>query len=431
MKRKLHYVLILLLASGISASGQITNKSILSGLETELITTEKKSDMLITPTGLNVFLQRKTLSYLTGVSDLSLAKFYASVSTENEKLNLGFNIPVKYDDNSLMLLINPVVEADAKNSFSTLYKNDKWQGTIRAGLKLTYLLPFGTMNFLDGKKTNLDILRKTKYEEIASAYKAEDDKQNIPVTTLTGNVTLPVTEDLSPRELRKKQRDAYDAVGIAEADYIEKNKSYTWMQTGWISAWGFTPVTEASKYISPNYLTAFEATRFHLWEINLQYTHLFQNSRLGSFYLSPWIKRFQNNSANADLMTNVDYGLYNQVPGTAQTNLALIETNPAFVGIYSEFMTTNFNFQLVYITPFTNTLIKPGISIRYEKNWGDYSPQNWRFGLPLAIQGKSTPINIELQYRLNNVNNYKNEVDHSPKKTFGISVGLPFSLLYK
>jgi len=130
MKTKLNYILILLLASGISASGQITNKSILLGLETELIATEKKSDMLITPTGLNVFLQRKTLSYLTGVSDLSLAKFYASVSTENEKLNLGFNIAVKYADNSL----NPVSEADTKNSFSTLNKNDKER--LEPGLSL-------------------------------------------------------------------------------------------------------------------------------------------------------------------------------------------------------------------------------------------------------------------------------------------------------
>lgn len=428
-----------LLASIVQVSAQtITNKTILTGLENELTATENDAGMLISNTGLNVFLQRKTLNYLTGVSDLSLAKFYASLSTESDRLNIGFNIPVKYSDNSLMLLLNPIIESDIKNGFSTLYKDDEWRGTVRAGMKITYLFPWGTMNFLPEinngvniKKNNLNLLRKKKYDEIAKALKDEDSALITPVKTFSGTTTTPISDQLTDRQLRVKERKQYEVIGIAEADYIEKHKSYTWMQTSWLAVWGFTPVTEANKYISPNYSTAFAKTKFKLWELNLQYTHLFQNSRLGTFFISPWLKRFQNNSANADLMESVDYGQYSQIPGTAQTNLALIETNSAFVGDYKEFMTTNFNMQAVYIFPLTETLLKPGISVRYEKNWGTYSPENLRFGIPIAIQGKSTPINVEFQYRINDISNYRSVANHSPKETFGVSVGLPFALLYK
>jgi hypothetical protein len=419
------------------ASAQITNESILQDIKSDIQSADANENLLVTKTGFNVFIQKKTLNYLTGVSDLSLAKFYASYTADNDKLNFGFNVPALNPySRRLAFVINPMFEADVKNSFATLYKDDKWKNNIRGGLKVTYLIPFSTINFWGdesnkSRKDDFKILRTKKYQELEKKLTEETTAKTAEVTLIDGSKATPTTQPASNQKMKKKRNESFESIGLAEADYLEKERTFTWLQTAWISAWTLLPLTEAEKYISTDNTQAFKKTKFNLWELNLQLTYLIDNKKFGTFYISPWIKYFQNNSANADLMTTVDYGQYSQFPGTNPQNFALLETNKAYVGTYNEFMTTNFNFQIVYITPFQNTLIKPGLSFRFEKNWGDYSPTNLRFGLPLNIQGKDKPINIELQYRINDINNYKSIAEHKPTKTVGISLGFPISLLYK
>lgn len=419
------------------ASSQITNQRILQDIKSDIQSADANKNLLVTKTGFNVFIQKKTLNYLTGVTDLSLAKFYASYTADNDKLNFGFNVPaVNPYSRRLAFVLNPIFEADVKNSFATLYKDDKWKNNIRGGLKVTYLIPFSTINFWGdesnkSRKDDFKILRTKKYQELEKKLTEETTAKTAEVTLIDGSKATPTTQPTSNRKMKKKRNESFESIGLAEADYLEKERAFTWIQTAWISAWTLLPLTEAEKYISTDNTQVFKKTKFNLWELNLQLTYLIDNKKFGTFYISPWIKYFQNNSANADLMTTVDYGQYSQFPGTNPQNFALLETNKAFVGTYNEFMTTNFNFQIVYMTPFQNTLIKPGLSFRFEKNWGDYSPTNLRFGLPLNIQGKDKPINIELQYRINDINNHKSIADHKPTKTVGISLGFPISLLYK
>ncbi|MFA6249756.1 MAG: hypothetical protein WC615_22675 [Mucilaginibacter sp.] len=437
MSQKITIVFAALFFSVLNTNAQnLSTKGILDSLKKELKATDADTGMLVSPTGFNVFMQKKALNYLTGVSDLSLAKFYSTYSTDNDKLILGFNVPgMNPYTNRLAFVFNPIIEADVKNNFTSLYKDKKWKNNIRAGLKITYLLPRSTLNFwpdnIKSHVNDLKILRAQKYAIVSKRLTDEETAKTTRVTLLDGTTTLPSNNTLTQTQMRNKENEAYEEIGKAEAEYLEKEKTYTWMQTGWVSAWAFFPVTEAEKYISNNNATAFQKTKFKLWEVNLQFTYLLDIAKVGTFYASPWIKQFQNNSANADLMTNVDYGQYSQFPGANPLNLALLETNKAYIGDYKEFVTTNVNIQIVYITPWQNTLIKPGLSFRYEKNFGDYNPTNLRFGLPLAIQGRDKPINLELQYRINDINNYKNVADHVPTKTVGISLGLPIALLYK
>ncbi len=433
-------LLITVLSNSIAFSQikKITNDSILKEVKAVIIATDANTKKLVTNTGFNIFIQKKALNYLTGVSDLSLAKFYASYSTDNDKLNLGFNIPaLNPKTRRLAFVFNPILEADVKNNFSTLYKDGEWKNNIRGGLKVTYLIPFSTMNFWadvnKNRKNDFKILRTNKYKELKEKLNKETVAKTTQVTLINDSVVYPTNDNdtISNRKMKKKRNESFESIGLVEANYLEKERAFTWLQTAWFSAWTLFPITEAEKYISTDNTQPFQKTKFNLWELNLQFTYLIDNKKIGTFYISPWIKYFQNNSANADLMTTVDYGKYSQFPGINPQNLALLETNKAYIGTYNEFMTTNFNFQVVYITPFQNTLIKPGLSFRFEKNWGDYSPTNLRFGLPLNIQGKDKPINIELQYRINNINNYKSVADHKPTKIVGISLGFPISLLYK
>ncbi|WP_375191147.1 hypothetical protein [Chryseobacterium sp.] len=438
MKGKSFTLTLLLLLSNGKLSSQITNSSILQELRAEIISTDKNESKLLTDVGFNTFIQKKALNYLTGASDLSLAKFYASYNSDNDKLNVGFNIPATNPyTKRLSFIINPILEADIKNSFATLYKDGAWKNNIRGGMKVTYLIPFSTINYwketsVKDRKPDFQIVRTKKFLEIEKKLNEETISTTQPTTLLDGKTVVnPTNQPISERKMRKKRNESFESIGAAEAEYLEKEGAYTWFQTAWLSGWTFFPITNSDNYISLNNSQPFEKRKFNLWELNLQFTYLYDNKNIGTFYLSPWFKYSQNNSANANLMTVVDYGQYSQFPGSNPENLALLETNKAYLGEYREFKTTSFNFQIVYITPLQNTLIKPGLSFRYEKNWGFYSPTNLRFGIPLNIRGKEKPINIELQYRIDDTSNYRVAADYKSMKSIGISVGLPISLMYK
>jgi hypothetical protein len=436
--KKLLALLIILLNNNISfsQSKKITNDSILKDIKAYIIATDADTTKLITSIGFNVFIQKKVLNYLTDVSDLSLAKFYASYNTDNEKLNIGFNINY-HNPNSkrLNFILNPIFEADLKNGFATLYKDGKANNNIRGGIKGTYLIPFSTMNFYkDVNKSRVNdfkILRTNKYKELEYNLNKETVAKTAQVNLINDSLVNPSIDTIFNHKMKFKKNESFESIGIAEANFIEKNRAFTWLQTAWISVWTLFPITEAEQYISIDNTQPFYETKFKLWEVNAQFTYLLDIKKVGTFFISPWIKYFKNNSANANLMTIVDYGKYSQFPGSNPQNFALLESNKAYLGTYNEFMTTNLNFQIVYISACQNTLIKPGFSFRFEKNWGDFSPSNLRFGLPLNIQGKEKTFNIELQYILSDINNYKSVANHKSTKTIGISLGLPFSLLYE
>ncbi|RZJ36597.1 MAG: hypothetical protein EOO51_00315 [Flavobacterium sp.] len=431
------FTLILCFFSLFAKAQLITNESILSELRTAIIETDTNSEKLLSPAGFNYFMQKKTISYLTGTSDLALAKFYGTYSADSDRLSIGFNIPASNPyTKRLSLIVNPFAEADIKNNFATLYKDKKWKNNIRGGVKFTYLIPFSTINFWaagsdNNRQNDFKIVRTKKYNELAAKLNAETAAKTASVTLLNGDNVVSDNFDTPQYKMKKKLKDAFNEIAKAETDYLESEEAYTWLQTGWVSFWFATPLTPNSTYVTEGYSQPFEEKEFHLWETNLQFSYLVDSPKFGSIMGSMWGKYFQNNSANADLLTTADYVQFDNLPGTDPSNLAILETNKAFIGEFKEFKTTTLNLQVVYMLPFNEALLKPGLSFRFERNWGDYSPTNLRFGLPITIQGKSAAINVELQYRINDINNYTNKTDFKSPETFGISLGVPFALLYK
>lgn len=435
MKIKITFFTVFLISSKVSF-GQISLDTIQKQLTNEITYADTAEKQLLSKTAFNILMQRRTINYLTGVSDLSLVKTYASYTSESDKFNLGFNVSARNAyTKRLAFVFNPIVEADVKSNFATFYKDGKWVNNIRGGLKVTYLLPNSTLNFYKNDKLSrrqdLRIIRTRKYNEVMGKLSKEKAENNTLVKLVSGKEETATGLEPTEKEWKKIRDEAFEEMGKAEADYVDKKGAYAWLSTGWFSVWGFMPLSNTEQFITQNISQPFTKTEFNLWEVNVQFSYILDHSKLGTLYLSTWLKRFQNNSANANLMQNVDYGQYAQLPGSNPLNLALIENRKAFIGDYSEFMTTNFNIQVVYIAPWRNTLIKPGLSFRYERNWGQFSPINLRFGLPINIQGKDKPVNIELQYRINDISNYRNIIDHEPSRSFGVSLGFPVVLLYK
>jgi len=443
MNQKIIIACLLIFFWKLQASAQkntLTAETVLEDLKQEILFTDSLQTKVITDVGFNMYVQKKVATYLSGASDLSLASFYGTYSSDADRLNLGFNIPLNNRYTSrLKVILNPMIETNIKNNFAAVYKNGAWQNDIRAGLKATFLLPFSTLNFdvlrdeHDDKYNDLKIVRAKKYNELAKKIREEESVLERGYKLLNDSTIMPTHDkDEKKSAVKKKRKELYQAIGQSEIDYIETQRSNYWLNTYWISGWFMAPMTETEKYISKDNVSSFETKKFKLWDVNLQLNWLSDSKRVGTFFVSMWVKHFQNNSVTADLMNSVDYVQYAQLPGTDPQSFAALETNKGYVGAYDEFTTTAYHAQVVYFLPLFNTLIKPGVSVRYEKNWGDYCPQNFRLGIPLAIQGKGDAVvNIELQYRLNNLNNYRKDEDYSQNHTFGVNIGIPFVALYK
>ena len=442
-------------------------------------------DVLVSGKGFNSFVQRKVSTYLTGASEISLSKLYATYTSESDKFTFGFNKATYGENQRLTSLLNPLIETNIKNNFATLYKKDKWQADIRLGFKYSYLLPFSTINFYgtDGPKDQRSkmirkrseaaqtIIEKIEKEETAFTAQpssiltesqtkllAQYQKQKDALQKLIQNQGKSNTEQedelkrldnalaiigklstsKDPIDYDKKLEDYETELAKAEVDALYEKDGYSWSQTSWFSIWGFYPLTERATYIAENNTQKFTEQKFKPWELNAQFNYLY-DGKLGTVLFAPAFKIFQNNSALAEIMTLVDYNKYLLFLPTGDTsNQALLETNKAYIGQFKEFTTSNLNIQVVFALPDRKKeggekFLTPGLSIRYEKNFGDFSAVNWRFGIPLRFKGKEKDkaVNIEPQLRLNDANNYLDKADFKRKPTFGVNVGVPFTSLFK
>lgn len=429
---------------------------------------------IVTGKGFNLLMKRRVGNYLTGSSEISLFKTFATYTAENDRLTFGINFS-KEDEESgrLVHLFTPLLEAGIKKDFATLYKKDEWQADIRVGFKYSFLLGISTLNFNElgsrnGDKEQLIRIRnafwkraedKLDEEEIkapekllSDAEKNVLDKERKDLFDAKEKIRKNAALDKKAKAAQMAKLDAafiqllgqYESQSVdfseklnalendlakEEADALDKGL-YRWLQTYWISVWGFAPVTERSYFVSPDNSQPFQKQRSGIWEFNGQFNALWDHSRGGTVYLAGLLKFFQNNSAMADLMTAVDYEQYSLFPGSNPSNFAKLESNKAFIGTYEEFFTSQLSLHVVYMAPFKQ-FFNIGVSIRAEKNLGDYDANNWRFGLPLRFAGKDKPINVEPQIRLNNTNNYAGVADYKVKPIFGVNVGLPFGTLFK
>lgn len=398
----------------------------------------------------NIFMQRRVSNYLTGSSDLSLFQSYVTYSSENDKLNFGFNFARKASNGRLSLLLNPMIETGIKKNFATLYKKGEWENGIRGGFKATYIFP-GSINYYtdtDGGVINsttqkgriitkrLKILAELllkideeseKYRALQSTISSELDRFRSSRQTVSINIT---GQEISPVDFEKKKLEYQDEFAKLEADLLDEPHAYSYSLGFWISVWGFYPLTTETLYTSPDATQIFTEKESNPWEFNIQGNMLLEGVG-GVCFLNLGLRAFNNNSTLAELLTKVDYNKYLEFPGANPINLAQIESDEAYIGVYDQFVTTNVNLQVVYMAP-SKGFVNAGISFRLEKNFGDYSSANLKLGFPLRFKGKEKekPINIEPQIRWNDVSNYANKEDYTREPVIGINAGIPFTTLF-
>jgi hypothetical protein len=421
---------------------------------------DDSADDLLSPKAYNIFFQKKISTYLSGSSDLSLFQSYATYSSAEDRMNLGFNQPIpRKDPNSRVnWLLNPSIEMSVKDDFATIRDKGSYKSNIRAGLKITKFIThtgiayFGDKNpdggpqtltaktqkgqmALQRAKIFLNVKRKIDNDSATQILNKRTIDEDFIKDKQTGkfefaNVILDVPSD----SIQKKDYNSIFAqyeneFATAEIDYLDKPGSYSFSYASWISVWGFIPLTQKDFYITRSFSEPFQSVKANPWEINSQASTLIEG-RFGNLITSVALKVFNNNSASARLLTEVDYETYKQLPGTDTLSLAKIESNKGFVGDYQSFVTTNFNAQIVYTTRF-NGLFNFGLSLYYEKNMGLYSANNFKIGIPCVIRGKDKPVNVELVLAMDDLNNYTASENFRQNHRIGLNLGLPITALYK
>lgn len=445
-----------------------------------VVNTNKRIEKrLVSGQGFNVFMQRKISYYLTGSSEISISKAFATYSSEDDKLTFGINIKDIRKDRRLRSLFNPLLEAGIKEGFSTFYKKGEWQSDIRMGFKYVYFSGNSTINFygmehLKNQQSEMirkrgekgqEILKKIKKDReawleapdsliiksrdsLTAIYTKEREQTEIAIKKLNEN-NLTKKQRKKKEKLQKDLKDFNAVIAAArvltvkdstdlikniraqldeykqeiaemEADALYKEHLYTWSRTSWVAIWGFYPLTESEHYMATDQTTPFANKLFNPWEINLQANSLWDNS-YGALYLALGGKVFQNNSALADLMNSVDYNQYVQFPGTDTLNSAIIESDKAFMGAYKEFTSTNLNIQVVLSLSDEKKeggarFCTPALSIRFEQNFGDYSATNLRFGIPLKFRGEDKDKAVNVEPQIR-LNDVAN---YSGKKNYKI-----------
>ncbi|MGA6121629.1 hypothetical protein [Sphingobacterium anhuiense] len=494
MKAKILFTVIFLTVTALVwGQTQTVPKSKTDSLRENLQKYVQKTDTtfsggLVSERAFNLFLQKKSSYYLSGASEVSISKLYATYSSDEDKFNFGVNFRNKSEDEKLRWMATPIVETNVKKSFTTLYKKDEWQSDIRIGGKFTMFfggkLKYYGMNVTKDAKsskkkyrhqeTQMMIVRSMelvkingKIDALEAAKKYTDGKTKIQFNnslndleklvntkaktkelqeeydkTLTYITAIKENENKVINELVDKELDEpatldefKTQIATAEVNKLYESGSYNTFRNFWLSVWGFLPLTERKTYVAIDNTVSFDRKKLKLWEANLQGNGIWEYNNKISFYTAVGWKIFQNNTALADLMTPVEYYQYSQFPETATSNLAVLDNNKAYIGEYKEFVTNNFNVQIVASLSNTDKngkekLVTPGISVFVEKNIGEFSAMNLRFGVPLRFRGKSTPINIEPQILLKDITNYSSKAERE-KPIIGINVGLPFSALFK
>jgi hypothetical protein len=471
-----------MISSSYSVFAQESPSSLKAKLENYVHSTDTIfKNQLVSDRAFNLFVQKKTSYYLTGASEISLSKLYATYSSDKDKFNFGLNFTNKDDDKRLEWLFTPMLQSTIKSDFTTFYKKGAWESDIHLGFKVSYFpggkISFNGMDRDDEQETKLIIRRNLELVKILNSIDSTEISNNERVAILKNNVqkslddiyrhtliahpndkkndkevkekTKEYLEKLYSNQKQKlnsrindqsakpKSEDEYKSqIAKAEVDALLEKGAYNSFWNYWISVWGFYPIAKSQTYVASNNLQNFETQKIDFWEANVQINGILEINNCLSFYGFAGFKIFNNNTIGAGLLTSVDYYQYYQFPQTNLSNLAVLENNKGYIGDYKEFKTTNFNAQLVISLSNTNELGKerfctPGVSMFIEKNTGHYSRLNLRFGAPLRFRGKSTPINIEPQIILNDIKNYTKNENHKVEPIIGINVGLPFTALFK
>lgn len=405
------------------------------------------TDMIVSDRGLSRFMGAKVASYLSDGGDLSLFDNYAVLNSTDGRLSLNHNIAFKTKNESIRRMITLGVRANVTKAFSGVINDSDLADELGIAIKYTYFSP-GSACFDDQcQKESIEKLvepsrlqkeemnkrrafilasLESEIQKEVQDFEASLDKIRVEDARIENLDEFKVKlKDQFIKGLNKKYRERFADL---EAKALEEGVTYKRIKKSWVSFSGYIPVTNTTYNVAETFATSFGDKKLYPWEVSLSFNGIIENSKSGRFFFFLNVGAAMNNAVKANLIKSVDLNTYKNLGGTDTLSYSLLESNKAFVGSYSDFITPNVKVQVVWFPPKSSI----GLSALIEQNTGDFDPLNGKLGIPVRLKGKgdNSFVNFEIQARAIDMNNtVMPDKSISKKTTYGISVGLPFSSL--
>lgn len=440
------FALGVILVSTASFAQRPSVASIQNDMNSINTTTVNNKTMIISYRGLSRFMGAKVASYLSDGGDLSLFKNYTVLNTEDGRLSVNHNFDFKGSDERIKALLTIGFRMNVVDAFSTIVSNNKFSNDLGATVKYTWIgrgsaffdtekqrqkikaAPGGDgPQKKEANRERAKILAELNANLSREAADLETQLAGMDPADLSKSDTLASAIEAQRKKYYKSLEEKYlKLFAEREAKFLENEESQNLVTTYWISVSAYIPVTTTTYNVATSFATNFSDQEIYPWELNLSYNRIFESRRYGRFFIYVSGNLIQNNAVKTSKLTKVDLNTYKSLGGTDTLSYALLESDKAYVGEYSNFITPTLKCQFVWFPPSWSI----GLSLMGEQNMGKFNPLNGKIGIPVRLKGKGDDsfVNFELQARLSDITDtMEPDKSHSKKTTYGVSVGLPFS----
>lgn len=384
-------------------------KKSLKNLETDYKNDLKRDgkDLNFNPKMLNILLADEVGAFFSDASSLSLQTFSANLNVEEKLFNFGYNFDFRGGDKTKDLSSIGYVgfTIDSKDKIATIYKDgDFVNNSLKLNLKVTKFL--GGSIFFPGDDKYETLIKKNRDKILSSTttkinkFNSDEFDEKIDLITKTykyksnreGTIEQEITEYGN-----SKYVELYTEVAQSEIKYIKENDLYLSISKHWITFDINIPIFK-KEYLITDALTnpTPETVNYRPYNAKFSYTYFRKYVKHFSYFLSPQIEIFRNNSIIAN---NLTANVFSDITPTTNGDFAVVENTEIIVtDDFKKFTTPAFRLEgLAYL--YRHTF---GLSAALEKNFGvNYNPLNWKLGIPFSLKdkdGKPT-VNLELHWK--------------------------------
>lgn len=386
-----------------------------------------RTDLIFNNSMLNVLFNNEINSFATSLSDLSLDKNFASLSSDSKTFTVGRNIFLhrsKSPDYSLrkisnILSLSAITNVDKNFSKNYAYNSSTnkydFASELTINLKFTHIFN-NSIKPLADKREKIKNYRNTTVKDSVLKKLQKDNE-----VLLFDNLSTTEKKDSLLQKIYYKH---YKYIADQEIDHLKKNKLYKRMFLWWTGINIDIPIQgKQLNYKEQSTIGNFSTKEFLPWR-----TEIFVNF----FFTYPEISRLKfvkstslNIRFSGSVFNNSSYIAKNLTPLTFQTIVGqstdqqvVNKSDLVFIGNYERFETYSLKGEASVLF-FNNTV---GFSVGSEKTFGPYNNFNWKLGIPVSLKDKDEKplLNFEVQWKEINKNHM-----------IGLSVGYVFGKFTK
>lgn len=384
-----------------------------------------KDSLKIHPGTLNYFFKNQLNSVAFSSEDLSLQRYFATVTNEDNAFSFGLQFNnlgtwrkgvEKSKDTKFTWMLALGLGAKSVGSFATFFETSKGEvlpkTEINGKVKFTWvgrgIITRYTSQRLINERYNKEYLG-VKYDKKFTKFKKEDGEVEDEIRK---QEALNGSDNLTDTEREEIVKDYYDKLKSEfmeeEAKAIITNKLYRKMWDHWATFEATLPLSKKQYKRSDSIQQAsYSKNNFYGWGFNLNYTSMWKSSENNAVYLSGRFRAFNNNNIMTEDISSADFlSVVNQ--SSSQT--AVTETNKVYIGEFDQFVNFGLAAEVIWY-PFNKYV---GMSWSVEQMFSSTNHINWKIGIPFSLKDKEgkPKVNLELQWK-----------EINQKHLLGINVG--------